>query len=298
MKPAAGLALVVLLAPAPSLGSSIDVVCDGALAKHVDDDGAGDDDLDAGEIEFTFACTDVPGLWEGTGRVVGRVSAASALTVLTEFTAHNLGNGPVIAGDLPGTGTLNVIHSFELFAPELRTFAFLSGYYDNVDGAAAIGGADLDFLPFANDLLVGAINPPRVADVPPTVAFGGVSGPLLLQAAFEHDLDFDFYLDGPGDAWVLPGASAELHSVPEPGTGALALLGLVLLARSLRRSRTPGSHSSAKLTTRVSTGGCSSASTQRKSIPPSRWPAVVSQLRQRGPGSRCATTMRTEPSGS
>jgi hypothetical protein len=229
------LVLFALLSSSSAWASSIEVVCDGVVTTHVDDDLAGDDDPDPGEIEFTFTCTDVPSLWEGTGRVIGRVGELAALTVLTEFTAHNLGAGPVIAGDLPGTGTLNVVHSFELFAPEIRSFAFLSGYYDNVDGAAVIGGANLDFLPFVNDLLVGAIDPPGVDDVEPTVPFAGVSGPLVLQAVFEHDLDFDFYLDTPGDAWVLPGGSAELRSVPEPGTASLVLLGVACFARARRR---------------------------------------------------------------
>jgi MYXO-CTERM domain-containing protein len=156
-----------------------------------------------------------------------RPSCACSRAFLTEFTARNLGAGPVFAA---GTGTLNIVHSFELFAPEIQTFAFLDGHYDNVDGAALIGGADLLFSPCVNDLLVGSLDPPPIADIPPIVPFAGVSGPIVLQALFEHDLDFDFYLDSPGDAWVLPGASAGIQSVPEPGTAALALLGLAGLA--------------------------------------------------------------------
>lgn len=235
---AGAIALLALLCPSATPASGIELSCGGGIPLAVDDDLAGDDDDDPNEIQFDFVCTDPVALWTGAGRVIGKFGPGGyTLTGLTDFTAQNIGNGPVLG--LAGTGFLDITHSFAVFWPGIETFAWLDGYYDNVDGALAIGGADLLFTPYVDGLPIGVIDPPRVDDIPPTVPFVGFSGPVVDgdQMVLEHHLNLVFYLDTTGDAFVLPDSAFTQSAIPEPGAGALLLLGSGLAFAVRRRTR-------------------------------------------------------------
>jgi hypothetical protein len=235
---AGAFALLALLFPSAAPASGIDLSCGGGDPLEVDDQLAGDDDADPNEIQFDFVCTDPLTLWTGAGRVIGKFGPGGyTLTQLTDFTAQNIGNGPVVG--LAQTGFLDITHSFAVFWPGIETFAWLDGYYDNVDGALAIGGADLIFNGYVDGVAIGAIDPPRVDDVPPTVPFFGLEGPVLDpdQMVLEHHLNLVFYLDTTGDAFVLPDSAFTRSAVPEPGAGALLLLGSGLAFALRRRTR-------------------------------------------------------------
>jgi hypothetical protein len=66
------------------------------------------------------------------------------------------------------------------------------------------------------------------------IPFSGNLGPLHLPSTEEHDLTLGFYLDSLGDAIRLDN-SVELHSIPEPTTGAAFALAMLTL---LHRPRT------------------------------------------------------------
>lgn len=237
------------LAPA-ALANSVILECGGLFAAAVTDDDDGADgspvdlDLDTDQIEFIFECTDVPGLWGANGRVFASVAeGGSALTRVTDFSVENLGLGFVLTGhDAGGTGVMNLTHSFETFGPEIETRGFFFGAFDNLDGAAVIGGATLFFEVQASGVTIfdGGIG--AVAGAPPPVPIAFVSDPLVTQAVVGHFLEIGFYLDSPGDAIVAPG-SIDLRSVPEPAAALLAALGLAALAA--RRRRAPGTSATA-----------------------------------------------------
>ena len=238
----AAMALLSLLAASDVRANGIDLSCGGGDPLEIDDDLAGDDDPDPNEIQFDFVCTDPATLWTGQGRVIAQFGPGGyTLTQLTDFSARNLGNGPVTAGG--GTGMLDITHAFVVFWPGIETFAWLDGYYDNLAGALVIGGADLLFSPSVDGLPIGAIDPARVDGVPPIVAFNGFSGPVLDadQMVLEHHLNFVFYLDTTGDAFVLPDSAFLRSGVPEPGATTLLLLGSGLLSVVRRRTRSRAS---------------------------------------------------------
>jgi hypothetical protein len=74
-----------------------------------------------------------------------------------------------------------------------------------------------------------------------------------------------------------------------------ARAGVVARGRTAQRFHRASSARRACLTTRVCGTGCESARTQRKHIVPDECPTVSIQFGT--PGSRCATTILTEPSG-
>ena len=112
----------------------------------------------------------------------------------------------------------------------------LSGLYDKLI-PGIISGADLLYVPYINNEIIGVIDPAAAILVAPTVAFAGASGPLFpSEAPVLQRLELRFYLDEIGDAIRLEN-SASISQAPEPAAVLLLLAGLALLRVRTGRGR-------------------------------------------------------------
>jgi hypothetical protein len=111
----------------------------------------------------------------------------------------------------------------------------LDGEYDKLLPNLDIGIADILYVPYIGNEIIGAIDPAQAVAVPPVVPFGGSSGPYYpVGPPINQTLEIRFYLDELGDA-IRMFDSASITQVPEPGTLLLLLSAAAVLGRRTRR---------------------------------------------------------------
>jgi hypothetical protein len=225
----AGLALVLLgAASTADAGTAVTYGAEGGLHTTVFDGDPEDLDQDPLQIKIDFSLTH--DFWSATGTIIALGGGEVPVeTTVTDLLIENIG-GTVI------NEALIIEHVFTSTLTAQPYFAELDGEYDKTIAALPISIADLLFLPFVNDQLIGGgIDPLAAQNVFPTVPFLGGAGPLYpAEPAASQTLMLRFYLDELGDAIRLHD-SATITPVPEPGTWLLLGLGVAALGARGRR---------------------------------------------------------------
>ena len=172
--------------------------------------------------------TDLANRWVAEGDIFangGFNGEPPVSTIVTNTLIEKIADVPIFTGDI------DIIHSYAASGLQTHT-AQIDGQFDNtVD--SDIGGARLEYIPTVSGQGMGAFDSGFV-DGPGPIVFADTLGPLLLATTEEHHIFMRFYLDTLGDLIEMFN-SAELHSTPEPATGAvLTLAMLTLLPRRMK----------------------------------------------------------------
>lgn len=214
-------------------GYSVEISVDGGPPLILVDDSPQDlNDTDF-DMEFDFTVGDAGNNWTASGKIFatgGGNGAPPVATIVTDTLIEKLQPGLI-------PGQIRVIHNYA--ASGLGShLSILDGQFENTLGGP-ISFANLNFVARVNNILVGSTGVGPAMGLGP-VPFFDVLGPLELPTTTEHEFQFDFYLDAPGDAIRLFD-SAELHtSIPEPRSLVLAALAAIALTRRQRLVGLPG----------------------------------------------------------
>jgi hypothetical protein len=208
----------------------IEISGNGGVGTIVDN-GPGDLNGNADEIEADITLAGAGGNWIGTGTVFATGGGnVDPTLILTDVLFENVTGVQIV-------GLLTIVHTFDPVPDQPPQKMVLDGEADNLAGPF-IGGVELDFTGLADAEQIGNIHKGPYAAVAGPQPFDGMIGPLVPPRDFTtQTIDLVFYLDGFGDAIRLFN-SAEILSVPEPSPAALlGLLVAELLRRGSRRSR-------------------------------------------------------------
>lgn len=227
----AGVLLALLCAPPAVAGTAVSFWREGGLATTVFDGDALDLDPDPFELEVFFSLTNPgPGAWTATGTILATGGElVPAETIVTNVLIQNTGDGPV------NNDAFFVEHLFESFLTAQPYTAELDGEYDKLVPNLDIGVADILYVPYIGNEVIGVIDPAQAVAVPPVQPFGGSSGPYFpVGPPINQKLEIRFYLDELGDA-IRMFDSASITQVPEPGSLLLLLATVAGLARRAER---------------------------------------------------------------
>lgn len=224
------LAFAVILLPGGDARAlnMIEISGNGGVGTIVDQ-GPGDLDPDADEIEALITLVGAGGNWIGTGTVLANGGGnVDPTLIFTDVLLQNVTGVQIV-------GLLTIQHTFDPVPDQPPQKMVLDGEFDNLVGPL-ISGVELDFTGLVDNEVIGNLHEGPFGPVAAPKPFDGMVGPLVPPRDFtSQTIDLVFYLDGLGDAVRLFN-SAEILSVPEPGPIALLALFAGELLRRRRRA--------------------------------------------------------------
>ncbi len=216
--------LLLVAASEASAGQSIEISVNNGLPIIIFDNQLGVDlNPNPVDMEVPFMVGDVGNTWTASGTIfaTGGGGYPPVSTIVTDTVIQKINEEP------GGGGTLSISHNYAASGTLSHT-ALLDGQAENTL-SNLVGGVEFFFTAEVNTFGLGVLHKGLYSGIEnPLFQFNGVLGPKVLPTTTKHILSFQFYFDVKGDAIRLFD-SAEIHTVPEPATGAMFALAMAVL---------------------------------------------------------------------